>query len=87
MQKSLEEEKKQQEFAKDSKMQAAKEKVAKATAASGNAAAILQAESELAALEAEKVTGLKPVWINRGGGGRSGRGRGRMGGRGRGARR
>jgi hypothetical protein len=53
----------------------------------GNVADILKAESELSALEAEQVTGLKPVKMGRGGGGR-GRGRssggsGRGGGRGR----
>jgi hypothetical protein len=48
--------------------------------ASGNAQKIVVAESELAALEAEKVTGLKPVKMSAG----RGRGRGRGGGRGRG---
>jgi Stc1 domain len=41
----------------------------------GNALAILKAESALAALEAETVTGLKPVRMSSGGGG----GRGRSG--------
>lgn len=44
---------------------------------SGDARAILAAESVVAALEAERVTGLKPVRL--GGGGRGGRGRGRGG--------
>lgn len=87
VEKALEDEKNQQESAKASKLQAAKDKVTQATA-SGNASAILKAESELAALEAEKVTGLKPVRMNRGSGGRGGRGRGGRGpGRGRGGRR
>jgi hypothetical protein len=46
---------------------------------SGNALAAVQAESALAALEAEKVTGLKPQTLG-------GRGRSRGGGRGGGAR-
>lgn len=82
VEKSLEDEKSQQESARASKLQAAKDKVDRAKA-SGNALAILKAESELAALEAEKVTGLKPVRMNRGGAigsrGRGGRGRGRGG--------
>lgn len=52
---------------------------------SGNLQAILKAESQLAALEAEKVTGLKPMKMSSTGGGR-GRGRCRGGGRGRGGR-
>ena len=80
---ALEDEKKSQETSTATKLQAAKDKVAQAQAG-GNAQAILKAESELAALEAEKVTGLKPVKMSRGGGGR-GRGRGRSG-RGRGRR-
>jgi len=79
---SLEEERQQQETSQATKLQEAKEKVAQAQA-SGNAHAILRAESELAALEAEKVTGLKPVKMGRGRGrGSSGRGRGRAAGRG-----
>ena len=80
--KAIQEESQQKEQATAAKLQAAKEKVAQAQA-SGNATAILKAESELAALEAEKVTGLKPQRMGRGGGGR---GRGRAG-RGRGGRR
>lgn len=68
---------------KDEKLAAARQKVEMANA-SGNAQAILKAESELAAFEAEKVTGLKPVKMGgRGGGGRgAGRGRGGRSGRG-----
>lgn len=47
---------------------------------SGNSLKILKAESVLAALEGEKVTGLQPVRMNRGGRGRGG-GRGARGGR------
>lgn len=47
---------------------------------SGNAASVLQASSKLAALEAQKVTGLKPMVLGRGG---RGRGRSRGGGKGR----
>ena len=88
VEKSLEEEKKARETSTAANLQAAKDKVA-AAKASGNSMAILKAESELAALEAEKATGLKPQKMNRGGGGRGG-GRGRAGrgrGRGRGGRR
>ena len=81
----LDEEAKHQSTAKGEKLKAAKEKVRQAKE-SGNSAAILRAESELSALEAEQVTGLKPVKLGRGGGrgrgGRSGgRGRGRISGR------
>ena len=86
VEKALQDEKQQHASAQTAKLQAAKDKVAQANA-SGNASAILKAESELAALEAEKVTGLKPVRMNRGGGGRGGRGRGGGAGRGRGGRR
>jgi len=71
----------------EAKIAAAKENVETAKA-SGTASQIVAAESELAALEAEKVTGLKPVKLSfgrgrgRGSGGR-GRGRGRSGGQGR----
>jgi hypothetical protein len=63
---------------KDTAMQEAQNAVAEANA-SGNTAAILKAESMLSALEAEKVTGLKPVRMSgRGGRGRpSARGRGK----------
>lgn len=74
----------EQAKAKEEKIELAKGKVEEAKK-SGNQAKILAAESELAALEAEKVTGLKPVKLSsRGGrGGRGGRGI-RSGGRGRG---
>jgi len=70
-----------QETAKSAKLQAAQQEVERAQK-SGNAAAILKAESVLSALQAETVTGLKPVRMNRGRGRGGGRGRGR-GGRGR----
>ncbi|CAB9523653.1 expressed unknown protein [Seminavis robusta] len=85
VEKALEEEKQQQASSQATKLQAAKDKVAQAEA-SGNAQAILKAESELAALEAEKVTGLKPVKMSSRAGGGRGRGRGGRG-RGRGGRR
>lgn len=85
VEKALLDEKQQQASSQASKMQAAKDKVAQANA-SKNPAAILRAESEMAALEAEIVTGLKPIRMNRGSGGR-GRGGGRSSGRGRGGRR
>ena len=66
---------------KEIKLQDAKDNVTRAQA-SGSASAILKAESELAALEAEIVTGLKPIRMNR----KSGRGTGRSNGRGRGGR-
>ena len=50
-----------------------------AAKAKGLASEILKAESELAALEAERVTGLKPVSMSGRGGRGSGRGRGRAG--------
>jgi hypothetical protein len=67
--------------AKEDKIARAKEKVRLAEKR-GNVAATVKAEAELAALEAEIVTGLKPVVLGRGkkgysrGGGRGGRGRG-----------
>jgi hypothetical protein len=72
------------ETARAAKMAAARQAVDDANR-SGNSLAILKAESVLAALEGEKVTGLRPVRMNqRGAGrGRSGRG-GRAAGRGRG---
>lgn len=46
---------------------------------SGNIAGLVQAESELSAMEAERVTGLKPQVLGRGGRGRyRGRGRGKL---------
>lgn len=77
---SLKDEADEQSKSKQDQIAQAKARVEKANA-SGNAAEILKAESALAALEAEKVTGLRPVKLGRGG---RGRGRGR-GGRGRGS--
>ena len=79
---SVKEESEQQTKSKEDKLAAAHKKVEEANA-SGNAQKIIAAESELAALEAEKVTGLKPVKMSAGGRGGRG-GRGRFGGRGRG---
>ena len=73
VEKSIKDEAKQQTDSKQLKIQKAKHEVEKAKK-SGNAQAILKAESELSALEAEQVTGLKPVKMG-------GRGRGRGGGR------
>lgn len=76
----------QQSRSKEDQISAAKKKVEQAKQ-SGFASAILAAESELAALEAERVTGLKPVCMAAGGRG-GGRGkkvpwrRGGSGGRG-----
>ena len=87
---SIQNEAQQQSQSRSDQIVAAKEKVEQAKK-SGSASAILAAESELAALEAEKVTGLKPVRMAAGGrggnkapwkrGGGSGRGRGGRGGR------
>ena len=74
---SLAEEAAQQEQSKKDAIQKARDDVERAKA-TGNASAILKAESVLSALEAEKVTGLKPVKMGRGRGlAGSGRGRGR----------
>ena len=84
---SLEDEKNQQSQTKSDKIDVARAKVEKLKKTPGTKPQdIVAAESELAALEAEKVTGLKPIRL---GGGRGGRGRGRgrsggAGGRGRG---
>jgi hypothetical protein len=81
---ALAQEASQQKASSDEKLEKARQQVKEATA-SGNQPAILKAESELAALEAEKVTGLKPIRMGRGGGRGRGRGSGRTtGGRGRG---
>lgn len=80
---ALAQEASQQKASSDEKLEIARQKVKEATA-SGNQPAILKAESELAALEAEQVTGLKPVRMGRGGGRGRSRGSGRTGGRGRG---
>lgn len=76
VEKALTDEASQQKASKEEKLLEARRQVKLATE-SGNQQAILKAESVLAALEAEKVTGLKPVRMGRGG-----RGRGRGGGRG-----
>jgi len=78
---AIEDEKMANERAKAEKIAQAQRQVEQAQK-SGNAAAILKAESVLSALQAEQVTGLKPVRMNRGGGGARG-GRGRGNGRGR----
>jgi hypothetical protein len=74
----------QEKASKESAIHKARAKVEELKAASpSNPQAILKAEAELAALEAEKVTGLKPVKMSGRGGrnGRSSTGRG-VGGRG-----
>jgi hypothetical protein len=69
---------------REDRLQAARVSVVSAQA-SGNIHAILKAESELAALEAEVVTGLKPVKMSGRGSYRSrGGGHGRVDRRGRG---
>ena len=74
----------QQSKSKDDKITAARKKVDDLKKKGGKPNEILSAESELAALEAEKVTGLAPVKLSAGRGGR-GRGRSyRVSGRGRG---
>jgi hypothetical protein len=80
---AVQEESANQAKSNQEKIEAARRKVQDAQTG-GNGGKILAAESELAALEAEKVTGLKPVKLS-GGRGRGGGGRGRFsGGRGRG---
>ncbi|CAJ1952927.1 unnamed protein product [Cylindrotheca closterium] len=64
---SIKQEAQQQSQSKTDQIAAAKLKVEQARK-SKSASAILAAESELAALEAEKVTGLKPVRMGTGGG-------------------
>jgi hypothetical protein len=73
-----------QSAGQDDKINAARQRVAMAHA-SGNAQAIATAEAELAALQAEKVTGLKPIKMVAAGRGARGRGGriGRSSGRGR----
>lgn len=82
---SIQEELKQQEKQKDDKIEEARKKVEqlKLNKSTTTQRQIVQAESELSALEAEKVTGLKPIKLS-GGRGRGGRGRGSRIGRGRG---
>lgn len=78
---SLAQEATKQQQSKDEAIRQAREEVERAKA-SGKAQDILKAESALSALEAEKVTGLKPIKMGRGkgrgagGGGRGGGGRG-----------
>jgi hypothetical protein len=78
---SIQQDASNQSKSKQEKIEAARKKVQEEKK-TGIAGKILAAESELAALEAEKVTGLKPVKMSAGRGrrrratGRSGRGRG-----------
>jgi hypothetical protein len=81
VEKSIQEEASNLSKSKEEKIAAARKKV-EDMEKTGNAPAILAAESELAALEAEQVTGLKPVRMSAGrgrgrGGSRGGRGRGK----------
>ena len=75
---SLAAEQAQQAQGNADKLAAAKERVTNATTMAERVAA----ESQVAALEAQKVTGLQPIRLGKGRGGR-GRGRGRGGGAGR----
>lgn len=72
---SVKEESENQAKFKEEKITAARKKVEDAKR-SGSAQQIIAAESELAALEAEKVTGLKPIKLSAGRGRGRGRGRG-----------
>jgi len=74
---SLQAESSKSKDAKEQKIKEAKEAVKNAKT-SRDTKAILEAESVLSSLEAEKVTGLKPVKMGRG----RGRGRGRLSSRG-----
>lgn len=77
VEKSVQEEGANQSKAKDDKIMRARQDVEDAKA-SGDSSRIVTAESVVAALEAEKVTGLKPIKLGRGRGrGVGGRGRGR----------
>jgi hypothetical protein len=81
VEKSIQEEASNLSKSKEETIAAARKKV-EDMEKTGNAQAILAAESELAAFEAEKVTGLKPVRMSTGrgrgrGGSRGGRGRGK----------
>lgn len=77
----LQDEHAQQTQSKQDKIDTVRAKVEKLKSQpSSKASEIVAAESELAALEAEKVTGLKPIRLGSG----RGRGRGRSGGGGRG---
>lgn len=85
---SIQKDAQNQNQSKTDQIAAVKQKVEQARK-SGSASAILAAESELAAFEAEKVTGLKPVRMTagRGGSGKKQPGiRGGTGGHGRGGR-
>ena len=83
VEKSLEDDQAQRNQSKQDKIDAARVKVETLKKTPGTKPAdIVAAESELAALEAEKVTGLKPVRLGSGRGGRRGGGRGRGRGRG-----
>lgn len=85
VEKSLKDEASQQDQATEDKIANARREVEELKARKAPTAEIVAAESELAALEAEKVTGLKPIRLGgRGGGrGRKGGGRNSSGGRGR----
>mmetsp|Transcript_26380 Transcript_26380/g.40841 ORF Transcript_26380/g.40841 Transcript_26380/m.40841 type:complete len:243 (-) Transcript_26380:113-841(-) len=76
VERSIQEESKMVEDAKADKINAAKSKL-KSAEARGNTAEIAKAASELSALEAEHVTGLKPMILGKGRGRTAGRGRGR----------
>jgi hypothetical protein len=82
VEKSIQEEASNLSKSKEETIAAARKKV-EDMEKTGNVPAILAAESELAAVEAEKVTGLKPVRMSAGrgrgrGGSRGGRGRGKQ---------
>ncbi len=57
------------------KSQQLQEQQQQQSSGTSSAKAILQAESELAALQAQQVTGLKPIRLGSRGGGRNGRGK------------
>ena len=80
VEKAIQEDASKTKDAKEQKIKQAKEAVEKAKK-SRDTKAILEAESVLSSLEAEKVTGLKPVRMSRGrgrAGSGGGRGRGRL---------
>lgn len=80
VERSIQEDSAQQKNSKDDKIEKARKKVQDLTLSkTATAQQIVAAESELAAVEAEKVTGLKPIRLGGRGGGnrRSGRGHGR----------
>ncbi|KAL7545181.1 hypothetical protein ACHAWF_008536 [Thalassiosira exigua] len=82
---SIKDESTHQTKSKEEKLITARKNV-KDAKATGDAQRIIAAESELSALEAERVTGLKPVKLSSTGRGRGARS-GRFGGRGRGGKR